>query len=87
MSEVIGEPYFEKKLHVNIYYKVSLDLGQFLMRYNAYLDEMEVSNSNSPKFINTIDRVSIMLNNRKYVLLDYTTDDITVMQGFFLFKR
>lgn len=55
LTEVIGEPYFENFfLEGNIYYKDSLDLGRFLMRYNAYLDEMEVSNPDGSKFIKKI---------------------------------
>ncbi|RIV31577.1 hypothetical protein D2V08_14125 [Flagellimonas lutimaris] len=87
LAEIEGEPYIDKKfLPGNIYYKDSLDLGQFLMRYNAYLGEMEVSNPNGSRYINKMDGISIVLNNEKYMVLDYGVDGMIVEQDFFIEK-
>ncbi|MDC6387225.1 hypothetical protein PP182_00915 [Maribacter sp. PR1] len=87
VEEIEGEPYFDE-MFVNgeLSFKDSLDLGQFLMRYNAYADEMEVSNPKGNNFINKVDGIAVILKNEKYVVLNYKSDDQTIKKGFFIEK-
>ena len=56
------------------------------MRYNAYLGEMEVSNPYGSRYINKMAGISIVLNNEKYMVLDYGVDDMIVEQDFLIEK-
>lgn len=88
IEDIQGEPYFEKTfVNGNLIYKDSVNMGQFLMRYNAFQDEMEVSNKSVINNINKIDDISVTLKNDKYVILNYQEDDNTIKKGFFIEKK
>ncbi|MEP2058410.1 MAG: hypothetical protein ABJJ05_11425 [Maribacter litoralis] len=87
LSDIKGHPYTQEMfVNGNLFYKDSLKLGQFLMRYNAFADEMEVSNHSSINVIGKIDDLSIDLVNEKYVVLNYVDDHSVIKKGFFIEK-
>ncbi len=87
INKIEGEPYFKKTFaNGNIMYKDSLSLGTYLMRYNAFTDEIEVKNGTTTNVINKADYIRITLDGKKYVLLNFETNKSTNQQGFFIEK-
>ncbi|WP_437371827.1 hypothetical protein [Maribacter litoralis] len=87
LSDIEGEPYFKEQFSNGIlFYKDSLNLGEFLIRYNAFTDEMESSNDSGNTVINKVDEISILLDNEKYVILNFLDDNNIIKKGFFIEK-
>jgi hypothetical protein len=87
LTDIEGEPYFKEQFSNGIlFYKDSLNLGEFLIRYNAYTDEIESSNDSGNTVINKVDEISILLDNEKYVILNFLNDNNIIKKGFFIEK-
>lgn len=88
IADVQGDPYADKIFsNANLMYKDSLNLGAFLMRFNAYSDEMEVNNNEGENtVINKADYISVILRNEKYVPLNYSENNENIKKGFFIEK-
>lgn len=87
VADVEGEPYFQEMFsNGDLMYKDSLNLGKYLMRYNAFADEMEVKNAQSTNVINKADYIRVILNGEKYVPLNYKEDKGSIKKGFFIEK-
>jgi hypothetical protein len=87
IADVEGEPYFQKFFSIgDLMYKDSLNLGKYLMRYNAYTDEIEVKNEQTTNVINKADYIRVILNNKNYVTLNYAKNNGSIEKGFFIEK-
>lgn len=87
LSEVEGEQYFEKAfVKTNLIYKDSTVIGSYLMRYNAFADEIEISDSKGINILSKADYLSLTLNQDKYRPINYTNKDGAIQKGFFIEK-
>lgn len=87
LGAIEGEPYFDEVfLNAKLMYKDSAKIGDYMMRYHAYADEMEVSNSEGGGFLNKADYLRIHLKDDIYRPLNYTADDGNIKKGFFIEK-
>ncbi|MFX0555335.1 hypothetical protein ACOCEA_00965 [Maribacter sp. CXY002] len=85
INEIEGEPYFDMNYSKGtLMYKDSLKLGEYLMRYNAYADEIEISNSDGNGVINKADYVRVILNSEKYRPVNYLDNSGEVKKGYFI---
>lgn len=88
IEDIEGNAFFNEIFAKGILlYRDSLNLGEFLMRYNAFTDEMEVSNTAGNNILSKVDEISILLENEKYVVLNYEADTNTIKKGFFIEKN
>lgn len=87
LSEIEGDPYLNNTFtKATLMYKDSIELGQYLMRYHAFADEMEISNSEGPGYLTKADYLRILLNGEQYRPLNYPGDDGEIKKGFFIIK-
>lgn len=87
IDEIEGEPYLDKKYTMaSLMYKDSAEIGEYLMRYNAYADEMEISNPDGLGYLNKADFIKVHLNEDIYIPLNYYANKGEIKKGFFIEK-
>jgi hypothetical protein len=85
MADINGEPYFEETFaKATLMYKDSIKIGEPLIRYHAFADEMEISNSESIGILQKADYLRVHLDDDVYRPLNYIAGDGDIRKGYFI---
>jgi len=71
-EQIIGNAYFEKEFVTgNVLYNNKVVSKKYALRYNAYRDEIEVSNNGITEYLTKNSKISCLIGNQKYEYLSF----------------
>ncbi|MGW9687231.1 hypothetical protein [Flagellimonas sp. 2504JD1-5] len=84
LSDIRGSMYFEEEFKMGKVYLGSQYYGSYLMRYNAYADEIEAkrSEAHEPEAISKSTRLTFEIGNEKYVLKRFLDNEKNLVEGY-----
>ncbi|WP_420320199.1 hypothetical protein [Flagellimonas sp.] len=84
LSDIRGSMYFEEDFKMGKVYLGDQYYGSYLMRYNAYADEIEAkrSESHEPEAISKSTRLTFEIGNEKYVLKRFLDNEKNLVEGY-----
>lgn len=84
VSDIRGSMYFDENFEQGKVFLGGQYYGSYLMRYNAYADEIEAKRSrqHDPEVISKSTRLSFVIGNEKYVLKRFLDADKNLVEGY-----